>query len=515
MKVTMETTAKVYQLDFPTGINEEGELWKKVAETLFADNFPVPNSIHLKNEDGTKEAHVEIYERVKNEEDDNIVIRITADTFRLAKSLYEQKLLRHVDAETNLRSRYNLNPNNMGPRTLNIGAVSGIIGKKGMDRLEDGTVHKAQPSQLYWLRYYQKLAAGFKDYTEELKQDEDESKISAFFKKPTVEETSDDEAVTLYRWLIQVAKETLSESGFEMNFYSSSSPYTRRQVTSARKLYNKMCNLTDATLFNGCIDDFIAIAAPKVGKNFQIKDFHVPTIPLTEEELFKQMEAKLDWVNKIVSSMEALVSQTHSKTEKFESPFGNVSVRKETPEEMEETIKEYKLSGKIDVVEVYDITPHDQVVRYEEYLKNGMFNSVEHDLFHGSANCNWVSIIKMGLLLNPNARICGKAFGNGSYFANNPFKSAGYCSSTYSRDRGIDGNISIMGVYRVATGNTYEPNGCIGGAPEKTTELLQMFKEKRYDSTWYHAGGGVGFRNDEIIVYNESASCLKKLIVFK
>ena len=63
----------------------------------------------------------------------------------------------------------------------------------------------------------------------------------------------------------------------------------------------------------------------------------------------------------------------------------------------------------------------------------------------------------MGLLLNPNARICGKAFGNGSYFANNPLKSAGYCSSTYSRDRGIDGKISIMGVYRVATGNTYEP----------------------------------------------------------
>lgn len=45
----METTGKVYQLDFPAGINEEGELWKKVAETLFADNFPVPNSIHLKN----------------------------------------------------------------------------------------------------------------------------------------------------------------------------------------------------------------------------------------------------------------------------------------------------------------------------------------------------------------------------------------------------------------------------------------------------------------------------------
>ena len=111
------------------------------------------------------------------------------------------------------------------------------------------------------------------------------------------------------------------------------------------------------SLFNGCIDDFIAIAAPKVGKNFQIKDFHVPTIPLTEEELFKQMEAKLDWVNKIVSSMEALVSQTHSKTEKFESPFGNVSVRKETHEEMEQTIKEYKLSGKIDALK-YTISHH-------------------------------------------------------------------------------------------------------------------------------------------------------------
>ena len=49
-------------------------------------------------------------------------------------------------------------------------------------------------------------------------------------------------------------------------------------------------------------------------------------------------------------------------------------------------------------------------------------------LWHGSRNENWMSIISNGLILNPNAVITGKMFGQGIYFAPKSRKSFGYTS---------------------------------------------------------------------------------------
>ena len=488
-KVVMKLqTGESYPLQFNS--NEEESLWKKVAETFYEAGFKVPNNIQVLSADGKKEALVEIeVDDRSNAKEDTIRIRLVHDTFDLEKSVYETKHLRHINAEKNIRARYDMNPNNMGPRTLSVGAIAGEIGRKGFDRLEDGMVYAPYPSQLYWLRYYEKLHAGYKDYTEALALEDDEDEVKNYFKEPEVPELADDPASELYRFFAESAKATLRASGVDIGFYSNESPYTRRQTASARAIYTKMFNANTPDEINRLMDDVIAIASPTYQRGTTVRSFYVKEVKDPEEQRQRILE-KLNWVNELVSSMEAVVSFQHNdaKVKEYKSAFGDIAVRKETEEEMKETIKMLNPRQAEKVVAVYVVTPTEQKERYEERLEK-LHKKKEHRLFHGSPNCNWISIIQNGLLLHPNAEICGKAFGIGTYFAPDSDKSAGYGSQSGSYWRGGSEEVAAMGIYRVGTGRTYDPKGrIIGGAPKDTEELLAMFEEKKYDSLWYHAG---------------------------
>lgn len=493
----------------------ESAFWKEVALLMYNQDYPVPATIQVISEDG-KKAEVQISKLEKyTSKEDKISIDLVDDELFLPESHYGERMLRRIDSEKDIRSRYDMRPNNMGPITINIGAISGQIGRKGVDRLEDGVVHKPFRSQLYWLRYYEKLSSGYKDYTESLKADEDESKIAKFFAKPSEEEMVEDSIQELYKMLTGAAKSNLLESGIALDFYSDEAPYTRRQVTSARKLYLKMCAVEFASEMNELIEDFVAIAAPKYQKGTKVQDFLVDIVDDPEEQL-KLMGEKLDWVNSIVSSMETVVTMKKNKDVVYESPFGNIQMTKLTDDEMHEFIQKeiprINPRQRDDIISIFDVTPVEQKEKYEKYLDSSTFGKKESLLFHGSPTCNWVSIIQNGLLLNPNAAICGKAFGNGIYFAPDSDKSAGYMSNRGSRWRNGGDDIVVMGIYRVATGNPYYGTQIIGGAPEKTKELKEMFQEKGYDSFWYKAGTG-SFVRDEVIIYEEEACVLDKLII--
>ena len=493
---------------------KEESLWEKVAKAYYDSGFKVPNKLKIVSEDGEHEALVVIdVDDGPNRKEDRVTINLIYDSFELEKSLYKPKRLRHIDAEKDIRHRYDMNPNSMGPRTLSIGAIAGIIGKKGYDRLENGMVYSPFASQLYWLRYYEKLKAGYKDYTKYLAEEKDENQVEKFFMGPSEDEQEISFAQELFKFFAESSKDTLRASGIELDFYSNTSPYTRRQTGSARKIYNKMCTAKTPTEMNTLMDDLIAIASPKYEKGTTVSSFYVKEVKDPEEQR-ELMAKKLEWVNSLVSSMEAVVAfqQNDSKVKEYKSPFGDVIVQKETEEEMEETKKIMNPRQASKVVAIYRVTPTEQLKRYEKKLSE-LYKVEEHRLFHGSPNCNWISIIQNGLLLNPNAQICGKAYGNGTYFAPDSDKSAGYGSQSGSYWRGGTEAIAAMGIYRVATGNTYEPSGLIGGDPEKTKELLEMFKKKKYDSLWYHAGNGP-FVRDEVVVYDEAQSCLEKIVLY-
>lgn len=130
-------------------------------------------------------------------------------------------------------------------------------------------------------------------------------------------------------------------------------------------------------------------------------------------------------------------------------------------------------------------------------------------LWHGSTTENWWSILNTGLKLKPNARITGKMFGNGIYFAPKAQKSIGYTSlsgSYWARGRN---DIGYMGVYSVACGKAYDT--------DHTSYKFHDFgfKNLEHGCTYVYAHAGNQLRNDEIIVYREDQLTIKYLVELK
>lgn len=128
-------------------------------------------------------------------------------------------------------------------------------------------------------------------------------------------------------------------------------------------------------------------------------------------------------------------------------------------------------------------------------------------LWHGSKNENFHSILCTGLLLNPNASITGKMFGYGIYFAPSFAKSLGYSSIDGSYWAGGKSDTAYMAVFDVALGKSldvYDYSGGYGSWKEK--DILR----KGCQSLWAHKGSML--HNDEVIVYNEAAVTIRYLV---
>jgi poly [ADP-ribose] polymerase len=156
---------------------------------------------------------------------------------------------------------------------------------------------------------------------------------------------------------------------------------------------------------------------------------------------------------------------------------------------------------------IYRVVPKKQKVRFNEYLAKNNIRTVK-ELWHGSRNENWLSIILNGLLLNPNAQITGKMFGNGIYFANSSDKSYGYTDG--GRWNNGYSNTKFMGLYAVAYGN-----------PLKWTNGSHFFDKTEVKSrncdcvhALGQANGGNILRADEIVFYDENAMLLNYIVEF-
>lgn len=87
---------------------------------------------------------------------------------------------------------------------------------------------------------------------------------------------------------------------------------------------------------------------------------------------------------------------------------------------------------KLTCEDIYEIEYTDEDNKKFYILASEKYDDNIELLIHGSRLCNWISILKHGLVLNPEnfgASITGKMFGNGIYFANSFSKSAQYCGN--------------------------------------------------------------------------------------
>ena len=109
------------------------------------------------------------------------------------------------------------------------------------------------------------------------------------------------------------------------------------------------------------------------------------------------------------------------------------------------------------------------------------------------------------LKLNPNAKITGKMFGQGIYFAPDPDKSWNYTSYHGSYYAKGTSDIAFMGLYATAYGIPHDVN-----AAGFFTKGILDSKNKNC----IHAHAGENLYRDEIVFYDENAILLQYIVEF-
>ena len=145
---------------------------------------------------------------------------------------------------------------------------------------------------------------------------------------------------------------------------------------------------------------------------------------------------------------------------------------------------------------------------YDDFVKEYKVKPEQEKFFyHGSKVENWWSILKLGLLLNPNAAITGKMFGNGIYGASECRKSLNYMDvkgahwNSGSRDSGY------CAILKFAMGNMYEPTSYTHTVGSMTWDKLPKGCHSMYANK-----DKVNLRNDEYIVYKEEQVTIQYLM---
>jgi len=148
-------------------------------------------------------------------------------------------------------------------------------------------------------------------------------------------------------------------------------------------------------------------------------------------------------------------------------------------------------------VAVYRIRIPQERSRYDAKVKK--YGRVQ-EVFHGSANCNLLSILKGGLIVPPTTagHVTGRMFGNGVYGAINSTKSLNYSIGYWGARRSSKNNAFLF-LADFAMGKTQE-----------VFHSVSRGASSGYNSIW--AKKGQMLYNDELIVYDLSQCTLKYLV---
>jgi len=145
--------------------------------------------------------------------------------------------------------------------------------------------------------------------------------------------------------------------------------------------------------------------------------------------------------------------------------------------------------------EIFEIERIGENNKYQKYISDNKLGNKQL-LIHGSRMCNWISICKNGLLLDPSrlgVYITGKMFSYGIYFSNSFSKSGQYCGLGYRETGKV-----CLALAEVALGRESKK---VNAEPRITKERLN---KEGFDSVWGcgKMTPGTSTKLDDIIVPN-------------
>ena len=357
---------------------------------------------------------------------------------------------------------------------------------------------------MYFLKILEKELNGYHDKSEC-------HSIKKIVSKKHDTETSvipDEEIADLMSELIAYARHVI-----ESNYTVSYTDVTDEMIKQAKDVLDIMrCSSKSIDAFNHNLIELMRIIPRKIDK----RDGRGVKMMLAQNasDMGHIMERETD----LLSIMSAQIEENKiDDTKKQKNLLEELGLKITRAKDSDiETVKSLlgDLSDKLSAV--YCVENIETEKKFNEYLslsekKNGSVPDTKL-LWHGSRNENWFHIMQQGLLLNPNAAITGKMFGQGIYFAPSAKKSWGYTSYAGSYWARGTSNTAFMGLYKTAYGKpfvVYDTGVIDSGFTYKDLE------RKAPGCGCVHAKADRGMlRNDEIIFYREDQITIKYLCKF-
>ncbi len=470
--------------------SEEG-VWKRVGKCLPKIQIPNTLNVEVVYDNDTYNASFDISVRGSYVKDGKkmpsmYVKEIFNHIDFLEPSDYEDKYLTCINTESNNYKFYWLKPDNLRNE---INATYGRIGSTKGEMFGERDLQVPYPSYMFWIRYYEKLSKGYIDQSDIYLDKSTSAPSSTTEDKIEEDDTLNKVSIELYETLRRAAKQIV-----ESNLCSTH--ITQKQVDKTRNLLNQLANQTSVNAFNDVLVQ-IMVLSPRSTRDVS---WLLARGTYDFQKIYNREE-------NLLLAMEALIEDKPKVKKTSKDMFKNLGIQVfEANEKQKEEVMRH-LSDGLDkkVVKIYRVINESTQKNFDNYLKQRKIKKVKQ-FWHGSTNENWLSIIQNGLKLNPNARITGKMFGYGIYFAPRAQKSFGYTSCQGSYWAHGHSQHGYMGLYATAFGK-----------PEYVTSsggYDELYIRKKNKDCVFAKAENTGLRNDEIIFYNENAMTLNYIVEF-
>lgn len=470
----------------------ESAVYEAIGKKILHLSEDIPGTLHVET-DGYGEADFNLGKRgsfIRNGiEIPSMYVTESGNSITgLAASSYKPAYLTCINPESNNYKFYYLKP---GPTGIDV--TYGRIGARQGEMFGERSIAQPYPNHMYWIRYYEKLSKGYVDQSNIYLAEKVSKKRGT---KPA--QVPDGPSADLYNMLLRYARHVVRKTLVNEHV-------TKAQAKEARRIYTELCKKVQVKAFNRWLMKLIVLSPRRIGGKEEggvqsllarSKDDFAGII-LREESLLVAMET-------VAGSAE---NKEGSAPDGSFDQFG-IDVFIATPEQTEKVVSKLSDQLKPLVKTVYRIVPHEQKARFDDYLKSHKIKKVK-ELWHGSKNENWLSIIVNSLQLNPNAQITGKMFGQGIYFAPSSMKSWGYTSFRGTHWAGGTQNTAFMGVYATAYGKPYHPDSTVYGC-----WIDGSFIESKHCNCLHAQASKTNLYNDEIVYYDEAAVCLNYIVEF-
>lgn len=306
--------------------------------------------------------------------------------------------------------------------------------------------------------------------------------------------------------------QSYANTSIRNNYTVSSEAVTQKQIDAAQDILNDLSSLIESGKKTDPVNDKLIElyrVIPRKMKKVQLFLLDFPKISSKEnqEAANLRLSEEQDLLDVLRGQVKVSVVQNETKDARTILDAMGLSIENPTEKDFAH-IRKLLGENKDRMRGAYVVNNMKTRGRFDKYVGSSS-NKTVWQLWHGSRNENWWSIIDSGLVLRPTSAIrTGSMFGAGLYAANRAQKSLGYSSLHGSYWTRGNSSVGFLAVFDVHVGNQYHLSRHESWMCALTYNKLR--EKGNYDSVYAH--GGADLRNDEFIVYKEEQLTIKYLV---